>query len=298
MEGRSSSISRICGDIPLPGYLRLAYRMNAAFERISQYFFSFPAEVHPYQPTLDVPKLISLFGNSLLEAGPTRALCYDFIASKAQNYFSEAPSILDIGCGDGAYSRHLGAALKYRRYRGIDIAPRSIWSEFENENTSFEEGTLGEQPIGLGDVDSIFSQSVLEHVRYDGSVFDLLTSDTTKTVRHIHCLPTPYSFFEHRYHGYRRYGPFELGRLLSNDQITNLRIFSLGNGVTREFYWLQRQKKKKMMSNAQRHKKPYQYNGDLSVVENLALNRNYILPEAPQEASFYILTFDQEVKGR
>ncbi|WP_417674860.1 hypothetical protein [Roseibium sp.] len=295
MSKRSSSWNSVCGDIPLNAVDRARYKANAWLERVRQRFQSFPAPVEAYEPHLDADRLIADFGDPIRVASPTRALCYDFVANKMPEIVGERPSVLDLGCGNGNYAQHLKIALNFRHYQGYDIKESPEWPKYRSDEIEFGTATLGVDEIDVGDATCVFSQSVLEHVRYDAEVFGLLRSKSPKTIRHVHCVPTPESHVEHRYHGYRRYGPGELTRLLDHPGLSNIRIYALGNSATREMYWHQRHKPKRFASRSERKRYPYLYDQNLTCVENLQRNRQSIKPLHPIEASFYILTFDQQL---
>lgn len=293
MSGKSSSWNRITGDVPLNEIEKLQYRFNAWIERRRQPFDTFPVDVEPYQPVLDVDALQKTFGDAILRASPTRALCFDFILEHLPGIYPEQPRIFDLGCGTGAYSSFLEAALGFETYQGCDIKERDSWNSFAKPGVSFSVATLGEDVVALNDATCVFTQSVLEHIQYDRSVFDLLTADAPVCVQHVHFVPAVRSFVEHRYHGYRRYGPREISQLLDNSSVFDVKILSMGNDVTREMYWLQKGKKKSYQQGVQ--KVDIQYDQQLSCVENMVNHREDIITRSAKEASFYVLLFKQQV---
>ncbi|MTI07011.1 hypothetical protein E1180_15985 [Roseibium denhamense] len=293
MTGRSSSWKRISGDVPLTQVQKLQYRLNAWVERLLQPIETFPVAVEPYIPVLDIDRLEKSFGEPVLVASPTRALCFDFIQEKLPEFFTPGARILDLGCGYGLYSRHLNAVLDCADYQGVDIQARPTWEDLTKSGATFREATLGEHMIDVNGANCIFTQSVLEHVQFDCSVFGLLKSDEAVEIQHVHFVPAPHSFAEHRYHGFRRFGPKAISRLLDDSSIFDVKIYSMGNDVTREMYW--RQKGKVKTYQTRNGRLEYLYEQEKSCVENLGLNKEIIVPKNPREASFYALVFKQHV---
>ncbi|WP_422383023.1 hypothetical protein [Roseibium album] len=293
MTGRSSSWKRISGDIPLNELEKLQYRFNAWIERRRLPFETFPVDVEPYVPVLNIEALRHHFGEAIMRASPTRALCFDFILEQLPGIFPEKPRIFDLGCGVGSYSEFLNAALGYEDYQGCDIQERGSWKGMKKPGVTFSVANLGEDCIALKGATSVFTQSVLEHIQYDRSFLDLLTVEEPSEIQHVHFVPATCSFVEHRYHGYRRYGPGAISRLLDNPSVFDVRIYSMGNAITREMYWLQKGKLKNYQKS--RAKIDIQYDQELSCVENLANNRKHIITKEAKEASFFALVFKQRL---
>ncbi|SDU39940.1 Methyltransferase domain-containing protein [Stappia sp. ES.058] len=293
MARHSSSASPISGDTKLNGTERFLYRGNALLERWTEALGSLPGSVETYEPQLDIARLRELFGDAVDNGSPTRVLCFDFIATMMPSLFSTAPHVVDLGCGSGVYSRHLKNVVSYQSYLGLDAQQSSHWQKYADAEVSFRKQEIGKNRISIGEADCIFSQSVLEHIRYDRSALLNLESEASKPLTHLHFVPAPPSFFEHRYHGYRRYGALQIERLLTGIGASDIRIWPLGNNITREFYWGQRRKPKKFSSR----EGEIIFNASMSMVENLKAVREYIIPRHFREASFFAIYFKQDLQG-
>ncbi|WP_156884514.1 class I SAM-dependent methyltransferase [Stappia stellulata] len=294
MDRYSSSASPISGDNKLTGIQRFLYRGNALVERWTQGFGTLPGVVETYEPELDTTRLRALFGEAVDNGNPTRVLCFDFIASMMSSLFPTSPDVVDLGCGSGIYSKYLKNVISYRNYLGLDAFQSSQWRQYERPGVSFRQQEIGRNRVSIGEADCIFSQSVLEHIRHDRGALLNLESETSSILTHLHFVPAPPSFFEHRYHGYRRYGAPQIDRLLADIGAFDVRIWPLGNGITREFYWHQRRKPKKFSSE----KIAVEFNDCMGMAENMKAAREHIVPQDPKEASFFAVFFKQKLVAR
>lgn len=291
---KKSSFHFITGDRPLGFWEKRIYKISAAIEYLSEQNCDLKAKIDYYKPVLDEDMLAATFGERLLGASPSRVLCFDYLLKACGDIFGPSRHILDIGCGFGDYSRFLANAHGYASYRGVDIEERERWSNYRNAHTSFDVATLGVDEISVDGVDTVFSQSVLEHVEYDRSIFDRFTASANKTVEHIHLIPATRSYFEHRLHGFRRYGPCTINRLLSSPTISDIKVTGLGNWVVREMHWKQAKKTKKNKAYGDRSHVPL-YDNNKSIVANLKDCRKMITASDVSDAGFFVLRFKQEI---
>lgn len=293
--GIKSTFHNICGDIPLTPVQKAGYKASILFEKLRSRFYNFPVPCESYKPELDISRLTSAFGQQVHDVNPTRALCYDFLLNKAQATFGANANLVDLGCGSGNYSQHLQQAMRYSNYHGYDIAPKPDWATYSSDKVQFSTSELGRQTIHIQGNSAVFSQSVLEHIEFDKDIFNLFRTETPCTLTHMHLVPAIPSFVEHRYHGYRRYGPYEISRLLDNDTISDIRLYALGNWLTREFHWEKRHKPKPQAPEKLRRSTNAHYDRQASLLENLANHRDLIVPQDPRDASFIVMTFKQQL---
>lgn len=296
MVAYNSSLSNISGDVPQPSLKRTIYRMNAGLERLYARagHLSDRFTVLDFDPVIDQSKIIETFGSKAQDASPTRVLCYSYLLEFAKEKLEPECEIVDLGCGFGHYSQHLKKLLDYTAYLGFDIERRDAWKGYENERAVFRTAELGKEKIDIGHARNIFSQSVLEHVHHDCRIFDLFGCDAPVTLKHLHLVPAPMSYFETRYHGFRRYGIRELTRLLSHPGFQNITITPLGNAVSREFHALQHGKR----SAVARMKKTGAngaYDLNASALENMDARGAEFKCEDLRDASFFAISFDQVV---
>ncbi|MEI2387822.1 class I SAM-dependent methyltransferase [Breoghania sp. JC706] len=291
--GKKSSFHWVSGDIPLGGGGKALYKLGLHLERFGSKLSAVSSDCESYVPELDVARLVRVFGPEIRNRNPTRILCADFILNRAASVFGETPDIVDLGCGEGGYSQNLKLVTDYGTYQGYDIEPRLAWKEYETPSVRFAKARLGYAPLQIGQANAIFSQSALEHIEYDKSAIALLRPDRERTLSHLHLIPGIPSYFEHRYHGYRRYGPREIRNLIDLPGISDVRISHFGNWITREFFWEMRNRHKPQVSSIFRQKSGVFYDKSLSTLENLVIHREKIVTQSMREASFIALTFKQ-----
>lgn len=291
---KNSSYSSITGDIPLSPLKKYLYRLNAFSERQISKLYDLEEiySIEKFEPVLDKNKILETFGNIALVASPIRLLCMDFLLNHGVDSFGNGCDLIDLGCGTGLYSRHLARISNYRSYEGFDIKARKEWDELSSDSTRFNLATLGVDPIPIGSADRVFSQSVLEHVHYDCSVFDRFLVETPRFLKHLHLVPAPMSFFETRYHGYRRYGGRELKNLLSNPSFQDVTITPIGNPAARIYHKYQHGK----LVKPHLARQAPAYDTDLSALENMAKHAEKFVNANAHEASFYALSFTQQLK--
>ncbi len=200
---RKSSFHFQSGDGKLTIPQKIIYLLSLVSEFSANRTQSLDWKLEYYCPELDVERLTTTFGEQLLKANPSRALCYDFLLHKARTFLGNRPRLIDLGCGKGDYSRHLRSLVEFSLYKGLDINHRSGWERYANDDVVFSTAELGRDVIDVDDTDAVFSQSVLEHVQYDKEIFHLFRSENPVTFKHLHMVPATHSWYDHRFHGYR-----------------------------------------------------------------------------------------------
>lgn len=286
---KSSSFHFLSGDRRLSAVERLLYRGSYVAEQLVSALRSSAIPIEIYRPRLDQTSYVELFGEEVLDASPDRVLCYDFIACHGASVFGPARAVIDLGCGRGNYSRHLRRAFGYRRYLGCDIAPRPEWESLARPDTTFAVKELGVDLIDVTDFDTVFSQSVLEHVANDAAVFRRFVTRQPRRLRHLHLIPALASYQSYRFHGYRRYSPHQLDRLTSAPGIRAVRAFAFGNQLTRDMH----HDHSRLARRTGKRRSPL--DGAKPMFDNLAANRARIDPSTVREADFFALIFDQDV---
>lgn len=115
--------------------------------------------------------------------------------------------VLDIGCGDGRLLNTLKNYFTKFEYVGIDKEIQSSQKKLENENIKFITADLNTS-FWIKNINFypnlIFSQSCLEHIKYDLNLLKVLNDKYPKS-KNLHLIPGSISFLNYLAHGYRRY---------------------------------------------------------------------------------------------
>lgn len=296
-----SSFHFVTGDRQKNPVKRIIYRLCQQLEK--PVYAHMPAHNHfqPYTHTCNHEKLLAAFGNDAVNSSPARVMSYCMLLEVTGQYFGPDKAVFDLGCGAGNYAGHIARNFGYRRYDGFDIAPRKEWEALADEKTHFHQAVLGEVDLDVTDVDIIFSQSALEHIKNDKAVLTRLTSKTPKTIRHIHSVPALASWQDFRYHGYRRYAPVNIDRLINLPHVRDVQIFLSGNPLTRAMRAQQkaasRGKLERYLSKHPEAKNlPFTYDASLSMAQNLAQLQELGTPTHALEATTFTITFLQDLK--
>lgn len=229
----SSSFHRICGDEPLSLLGKGLYTLSFLREKLTGRPTEQGVPVEAWHPVFDEARLRKHFGHRLDEFTSNRVLCSDFLVERSAQLLGERPRLLDLGCGPGEYSAFLASLLDYQSYLGIDVIAFERWVQATNARTSFRAASVGTVPIDVTNIDAVFSISALEHVRFDKQVFRDLHAAAPRRLRHLHFIPGVPSFFQYRAHGFRRYTLKYVRELADLPGISNLRVHTLGNDVSR-----------------------------------------------------------------
>lgn len=288
MQDNSSSFHFVSGDRKLDPISKILYVLSFFAESWQNRNRRLPFEVISYRPVFNREKLVTAFGEQILNRSPSRILCADFQVETLPRLVKPAPSVLDLGCGRGEYSQHLRNIIGYKRYLGIDLNWSPDFSGYERDDTRFTQANLGVEEIDVSHFDLVFSQSVLEHIRYDRRLFSLLKARERTPRLHVHFVPATRSFYEYRFHGYRRYGPLEIARLLSTREIDNIQVYMLGNQLTRRLF---RKRYFKGIKRLWTVGDTTPYDPTLTMFDNLVNVRDRLQAESVHDASMFCLVF-------
>ena len=155
-------------------------------------------------------------------------------------------NVLDIGCGNGNYSKYLNNFYpkKIINYVGLDKNINDNWKKFCKKKNKFYNVNFKKNNNDFfqklknlhGNFDLIFSTSVLEHIEYDLSLIKQI-SKTFKNSKNIHLVPAAISFFNYRRHGIRRY-TYSNFKIIKKNVRKKISIFPLGNSLTMKNYFI------------------------------------------------------------
>ena len=162
----STTWSLINGDSNLSFVQVLIYHLLVRLEN----FLSFGEEIKGAR--IYLPKSSIRYDAS--SSSSPRQLCWDFLHSlDFANLVDQGNglNVLDIGCGKGHYSKYFQEKGP-TQYLGIDAVRNKEWDSLEDKNTNFTMCSCGVEalPIPQG-TNVIFSQSSLEHINYDLTLF-------------------------------------------------------------------------------------------------------------------------------
>ena len=148
--------------------------------------------------------------------------------------------MLDIGCGRGDYARHFLEA-GVASYHGVDIAPRADWTAKEDLRVAFQVLHCGLDTLVAPErCNLIFSQSALEHIRWDVSFMQDVARHCEAAqhpVVQIHLLPAPASISLYGAHGWRVYAATQIARLVAPFSGADVRVYGLGSRSTQSLYY-------------------------------------------------------------
>lgn len=290
-----SSFHIISGDRKLSKLEKVLYRASHALEKIlDKKTVNFPVEI--YRPLFLREKYVAAFGEAALDMSSSRVLCLNFLLEHGGAFFGPDKAVADLGCGSGRYADFIKNAHGYRSYIGYDLHENSEWKTRASETTRFATAVLGEDRIDVSGIDTVFSQSVLEHVREDKSVFHNFRSSVSKSVQHLHLIPAIKSYACYKFHGYRRYGLRQVQSLLRSPGLSDIKIYALGNDLTRALFRDHYGKLGAINKNTW-VQKCAAYRPDQPMFDNLAYHREKIQPHKASEAEFFVLLFRQFIKG-
>lgn len=224
---------------------------------------------------------------NLYSKSPSRILCELFLLNYLEKNFNkrEKIRILDIGCGNGVSIKFFKSYFKNFEYFGCDYKKRLIWQEIKDKNISFFEYEIGKNfEKNLGEIDLIYSQSVLEHVKYDLSGLEILNQKFNKA-KNLHFIPAPLSFLNYQKHGYRRYS-FNALKKLSSKISKEMNIFSIGgkNAFLSHFNYNDTLEDNKLIFSKY-FKKNLQFKNQLNYLEYLINDVKRFFP------SFYVINY-------
>lgn len=289
MTPSRSTFHRICGDRPLGRGERWLYARSVLLERIGERLGGAGVPVEIFAPTIDREAFVSRFGEAAADYSASRILCLVFLMAQAETVFRAGDAVLDVGCGTGRYVPILRRGFGVGDYRGVDIAVHPEWTAIGDERTRFAQAELGVEPVDASGADVVFSQSVLEHVAHDRAMFSLFRSNPARTVRHVHLVPATATWQIYRYHGYRRYQPGSIARLLASPGVRAPRVFAFGNRTTRLLHLDHYDH----LGGRPIGRRASGYDPAMPMIDNLAAHARDIVPSRVADADFFAILFEQ-----
>ena len=225
----------------------------------------------------------------LKQKTPARILQEFFIFELlSKNYNKEdAIKVLDIGCGDGRFCKFISKYFKNIQYFGIDYKNYSEWDNLKSDAIQFKSIDLNETDFKFLDsysnVDLIFSQSALEHIKYD---LNLLTNlnKLFPSAKNVHLVPSCISFLNYLTHGYRRYNYNDLKKL-SKFLNKDIKISKLGDYAAVRSYFNYYYDVKKIIRGKKLH--PFNF----FMFKNTSYNENLIKKILFEDKSSYPLFY-------
>jgi SAM-dependent methyltransferase len=154
--------------------------------------------------------------------------------------------ILDIGCGSGRYGAQLQRFSKdlIATYVGIDPVEAPTWTEVKNRYPFIELHQRNAEeldPGTLGSCNFIMSQSCIEHVKNDLSLFENIASlanRSRKPLIQVHLFPSSACLKLYLTHGVRHYTPRTVSKITRlfhhNSRCT---LVELGGAASNAVHW-------------------------------------------------------------
>lgn len=225
---KRSSFHNLTGDTKLSFFGKIIYFIYVFIEKFLLDLY--PLKKKKYTSKIDFDKIKLFHGaNDLFDFSPQRILANSLIIDLTEKInFSY---MLDLGCGTGVYKNYFNNIGKNFSYLGIDIKGQKN----NNEILEYDLGPSFPNLENIKDkVDFIFSQSALEHIRYDLEVI-CWSIEKFPNAKHLHIIPAPMSAICYNLHGFRRYSNYTLKKL-TDCFPSNVEIYSIGNSTTRKLY--------------------------------------------------------------
>ncbi|MBM3743963.1 MAG: class I SAM-dependent methyltransferase [Actinobacteria bacterium] len=166
---------------------------------------------------------------------PSRNLCNLFWSQLNFKDLLDKPKLrlLEVGCGSGRYAKILRELGHDFFYVGIDVVPSQNWKTVSDQvQAEFFLDSATNVSKYLEDVDVVITQSALEHIENDVSLFLALKehSDATRqTLVSVNLVPSPNNLALAPWHGIRQYGRATTSKILHavGDNVS-LRVILLG----------------------------------------------------------------------
>jgi SAM-dependent methyltransferase len=222
MQNLKTNINFINGDKNLNIFEKLLYTILVSKEfffekKTKNSLYNIDKYINEFLDFIECKSIKELF----YSRSPSRIACdfNTFVFLKKNFHKNLYITILDVGCGDGTYYKFFSKFFEKFNYIGIDI---KIPSDIKKDKyKSFFKIDLGETSSQLvfeeikkkyNNIDLIFSQSVLEHVKNDmKSLLDL--QFFFPQAKNLHYVPAVFSFFNYLAHGYRRYNFIDIKKI-------------------------------------------------------------------------------------
>jgi len=174
---------------------------------------------------------------------PIRYCTNHIIDKMVSKYCPKTASILDVGCGSGAYRELFLTHGIEGEYLGIDIKRTTKWQNetINNLRLTYVLGDVEDLNYDAQHFDFIMSIQMLEHVKNDNKALTRMTRCLVENGYLLLTVPSIYSYILYGSHGYRRYsrnGILDLVTPLADVEIVHLeKIGGLGNFVFHFFLW-------------------------------------------------------------
>ena len=225
---KKSSFHFLTGDIKLSILGKVLYVISVLIEFFI--FNLFPLLKKDYNPKIEIDDIKKFHGlDTLNNITPQRIVSNALIIELLKDInFSY---VLDLGCGSGIYKKYFKNFGKSFEYLGIDIKSHKNKKEIIEYDLGPSFPNLEEIE---NSIDFIFSQSALEHIKYDIEVIKWSINNFPNAT-HLHIIPAPLSAICYNLHGYRRYSNYTLNKIIKCFP-SNIEIFSIGNNSTRKLY--------------------------------------------------------------
>ena len=212
---------------------------------------------------------------------PARILQEFYFFKFLENNFDRSKKfkILDVGCMNPRIYNNLKKFFNSVEYVGIDIKKHKNWENLNYENMHFHEVDLNSDDYGelssYKEFDLIFSQSVLEHVKFDLKAINNLKILYPNSI-HLHLIPASLSFCNYLTHGYRRYTYRDIEKI-SKSIGCDIKISKLGDIVAMRSYlnYFDANQQKKHPFNFLKIKNQ---NYDISLIKQFLFNDTYSYP--------------------
>ena len=186
--------------------------------------------------------ILSYNKNLIMNGSPARILSNIFWNSldfsQVHEELREKINFLEIGCGSGRYGTLIEKLSKkyFGSYTGLDIYLDNNFPEkFYHLKIDAEKINLET----LKDINFIFSQSSLEHIKNDSEVLFNTTkilSESKKKFISIHLIPAKSSLFLYAWHGWRQYSLRNINKIACDlMRLSNVSVYAIPLGGPESF---------------------------------------------------------------
>ena len=146
--------------------------------------------------------------------------------------FNNNLNLLEVGCGDGRYYDFIKkiSRIDNIQYTGIDIKKKFIK---KNKNAKFFKDNAYNIDNYLNKINFLFTQSAIEHFKYDVIFFKKISKVLNKTDKkfiQLHLFPAESTLYTYLFHGYRHYNLKMISKLIQSfNNKHKFFLFSIGS---------------------------------------------------------------------
>ncbi len=227
-----------------------------------------------------INKKLLIKNNLFFSKSPIRQICNVFWQSvdwqKVKLKLDNNIKLLEVGCGDGRYFSFIKKISKIKniKYIGIDIQKKKIKTE---KNFKFFLDSAYNVDHYLNKVNFLFTQSAIEHFKYDLIFFKKISKFLNKNKKkfiQIHLFPAESTLYTYLFHGYRHYNPLMISKLTKTfNKNHKFILFSIGSKNINKFTFreitLRRILKKKQINlNFEKLKECVEKDNKISTLKN------------------------------